>query len=142
MSRDQKKEGRRHRQAETLAKKADAEAAFYRQCQSEAISASRSNPHNLRWGKSEAELFQKQGVRGINFDSYDKIDVVVKGPGMDAAEPMAQFSQLGSAIPPFLTRNVGLMGYESPTPIQKHSVPLALAGGDLMCCAQTGSGKT
>ena len=34
------------------------------------------------------------------------------------------------------------MNYSRPTPIQRHSVPLASAGEDLMCCAQTGSGKT
>ena len=34
------------------------------------------------------------------------------------------------------------MNYERPTPIQKHAMPLALLGHDLMCCAQTGSGKT
>ena len=34
------------------------------------------------------------------------------------------------------------MRYQHPTPIQSHAVPVALAGSDLMCCAQTGSGKT
>ena len=29
------------------------------------------------------------------------------------------------------------MKYETPTPIQKHSLPLGIAGFDLMCCAQT-----
>jgi len=33
-------------------------------------------------------------------------------------------------------------GYTDPTPIQERAIPEALAGRDLMCCAQTGTGKT
>jgi ATP-dependent RNA helicase RhlE len=34
------------------------------------------------------------------------------------------------------------MGFEVPTPVQQEVVPLALAGGDLIATAETGSGKT
>lgn len=33
-------------------------------------------------------------------------------------------------------------GYTTPTPIQEKSIPLLLAGNDLVGCAQTGTGKT
>ncbi len=33
-------------------------------------------------------------------------------------------------------------GFAHPTPIQEKAIPLALQGGDLMGCAQTGTGKT
>jgi ATP-dependent RNA helicase RhlE len=32
--------------------------------------------------------------------------------------------------------------YDQPTPIQERAIPLALEGRDLICCAQTGTGKT
>jgi superfamily II DNA/RNA helicase len=34
------------------------------------------------------------------------------------------------------------MGYKLPTPVQRKSLPVALAGRDLVCMARTGSGKT
>lgn len=33
-------------------------------------------------------------------------------------------------------------GYETPTPIQQATIPLVLQGGDVLGCAQTGTGKT
>ncbi len=38
--------------------------------------------------------------------------------------------------------NLGQLGYTEMTPIQAASLPLALAGSDLIAQAQTGSGKT
>ena len=45
-------------------------------------------------------------------------------------------------LSPQLKKNITLMKYTKSTPIQRHAVPLGIAGHDLMCCAQTGSGKT
>jgi ATP-dependent RNA helicase RhlE len=41
-----------------------------------------------------------------------------------------------------LVRAVKDAGYEHPTPIQRAAIPAALAGRDLLGCAQTGTGKT
>ncbi|HSU77431.1 MAG TPA: DEAD/DEAH box helicase, partial [Burkholderiales bacterium] len=41
-----------------------------------------------------------------------------------------------------LARAVADLGYEKPTPVQEQSIPLVLAGRDLMAGAQTGTGKT
>lgn len=51
-----------------------------------------------------------------------------------------KFDQLGLA--PELLKALTESGYTIPTPIQAQAIPLALAGGDLMAGAQTGTGKT
>lgn len=50
------------------------------------------------------------------------------------------FEELGLAKP--LVDACRQLGYQSPTPIQRRAIPVALAGRDLIALAQTGSGKT
>ena len=50
------------------------------------------------------------------------------------------FDSLG--LMPDLLRAVAEEGYEHPTPIQQETIPLVLAGRDLIGSAQTGTGKT
>ena len=45
-------------------------------------------------------------------------------------------------LPPAVLANLQQLGYERMTPIQAASLPLALAGRDLIAQAKTGSGKT
>ncbi|CAJ0885683.1 ATP-dependent RNA helicase DbpA [Ralstonia flatus] len=52
----------------------------------------------------------------------------------------APFSTL--ALPPAVLANLAQLGYTDMTPIQAASLPIALAGHDLIAQAKTGSGKT
>lgn len=87
----------------------------------------------------EQELFhtQESNSAGINFDKYDDIPVEVSE---NCPPPMEEFTV--EAIGEQLMKNLILTRYLKPTPVQKHSIPIGLAGGDMMACAQTGSGKT
>jgi len=43
---------------------------------------------------------------------------------------------------PVILKNVRNAGYQTPTPIQRATIPLVMAGKDVLGCAQTGTGKT
>jgi len=88
----------------------------------------------------ELELFGKvkEQPTGIQFDQYDKIPVEVSGS--DVPPAISTFDQSG--LHERLVKNISLSGYAKPTPVQKHSIPIAGRFRDLMSCAQTGSGKT
>ncbi|XP_070599436.1 probable ATP-dependent RNA helicase DDX4 isoform X2 [Erythrolamprus reginae] len=75
---------------------------------------------------------------GINFDKYDNILVEVSG--LDPPPAILNFEEAG--LCETLMKNIAKVGYFKLTPVQKYSIPIVLAGRDLMACAQTGSGKT
>ena len=50
------------------------------------------------------------------------------------------FQELGLNAP--ILRALAEQGYERPSPIQEKAIPPALAGRDVLGCAQTGTGKT
>jgi ATP-dependent RNA helicase DbpA len=62
----------------------------------------------------------------------------------DRQSPMtaASTSFASLPLPPATLENLQRLGYTSMTPIQAASLPLALAGKDLIAQAKTGSGKT
>ncbi|KAL5545596.1 hypothetical protein UlMin_005283 [Ulmus minor] len=82
--------------------------------------------------------FTEQENTGINFDAYE--DIPVETSGSDVPPPVNTFAEidLGDA----LNHNIRRCKYVKPTPVQRHAIPISLAGRDLMACAQTGSGKT
>ncbi|MHC4171255.1 MAG: DEAD/DEAH box helicase, partial [Planctomycetota bacterium] len=50
------------------------------------------------------------------------------------------FKTFGLSDP--LVQGILATGYTAPTEIQSQAIPAALAGGDIIGCAQTGTGKT
>ena len=56
------------------------------------------------------------------------------------ASPLVSFDTL--PLPPAVVANLTQLGYVEMTPIQAAALPIALAGGDLVAQANTGSGKT
>ncbi|KAL7319696.1 ATP-dependent RNA helicase ded1 [Mucor circinelloides] len=75
---------------------------------------------------------------GINFDKYENIPVEAKGENVP--EGITEFSNSG--LDKHLLENIQYARYTTPTPVQKHSIPIVMQQHDLMACAQTGSGKT
>ncbi len=58
----------------------------------------------------------------------------------DDDEDTPAFDELG--LDESITRAISALGFETPTPIQARSIPLLLAGRDIIGQAQTGTGKT
>ena len=58
----------------------------------------------------------------------------------DQSAAVETFAQLGLSAP--LLQLLDEVGYEAPTPIQQRTIPLMLAGRNLIGQAQTGTGKT
>ncbi len=54
----------------------------------------------------------------------------------------AQHSFADFDVNPLIKKNLAIKGYETPSPIQDQSIPLGLAGKDIIGIANTGTGKT
>ncbi|KAE8681848.1 DEAD-box ATP-dependent RNA helicase 37 [Hibiscus syriacus] len=82
--------------------------------------------------------FSEQENTGINFDAYDDIPVEISGENVPS--PVNTFAEID--LGETMNQNIRRCKYVKPTPVQRYAIPIALAGRDLMACAQTGSGKT
>lgn len=69
----------------------------------------------------EQELFHSNDTQtaGINFDKYDNIPVEVSA---GCPEPYTEFT--AETVGPQLLKNLVLMKYLRPTPVQKYSIPI------------------
>lgn len=98
-----------------------------------------------RMDEEQIELFKdNHGNVGIAFDKYDNIPVERTGNEIDNIPVINTFAEIFDIfqMPQFAQDNVTLLKYTRPTPVQKYALPAGLCGRDLLCCAQTGSGKT
>ena len=87
----------------------------------------------------ELELFPKKNNNNKLFNLHtQRVQAVVKRSMPESEVPSLSFDQLRDheLIPTFLSRNITLSGYDNPTPIQEHAIPIALCGYDVMCTAQ------
>ncbi|XP_022884398.1 DEAD-box ATP-dependent RNA helicase 37-like isoform X2 [Olea europaea var. sylvestris] len=82
--------------------------------------------------------FGDQENTGINFDAYE--DIPVETSGENVPPPVNTFADID--LGEVLNQNIRRCKYVKPTPVQRHAIPISIAGRDLMACAQTGSGKT
>lgn len=60
--------------------------------------------------------------------------------GRNPKNPVVSFAQLN--LDERFMNQIRKQNFESPTPIQSQSLPLALSGRDVIGIAKTGSGKT
>lgn len=88
--------------------------------------------------KQEVDKIFHAENTGINFDAYE--DIPVEATGFEVPSPITTFDDVD--LGPALRANVVRCRYTKPTPVQRYSIPIGMAGRDLMACAQTGSGKT
>ncbi|KAJ9558926.1 hypothetical protein OSB04_013540 [Centaurea solstitialis] len=97
-----------------------------------------ANPFGNDDVEAVEETKSEQESNGINFDAYE--DIPVETTGENVPPPVDTFADidLGDA----LNLNIRRCKYVKPTPVQRYTIPISLAGRDLMACAQTGSGKT
>ena len=103
--------------------------------------------HNQLWQPEmdDKRLFTKSSSAVTDVRQCDKIPVEVWGrkcqklPICDTFELI--YNKFNDRIPEALLNNVKRCDYTIPTPIQKYAIPFGFFGRDVMCCAQTGSGK-
>jgi hypothetical protein len=123
VSREEKKAGRRAAQARKIEAKTAEEARYFWAC------ADRGGDAPPR--PAAATLFAAQST-GINFAQYESIPVTRGRVSAAAVPPLRVFADV-AGVPAWLKRTLTArdrMAYETPTPIQKHTIPLALAGRD------------
>ncbi|CAE7388277.1 DED1 [Symbiodinium sp. KB8] len=85
---------------------------------------------DAHWDALERRIFGQNHVKaGINFAKYDNIEVTPEG-GTGKEQPISSFQEACEKyqLPDELTANLERCGYDTPTPVQKYSIPAVLEG--------------
>jgi len=93
----------------------------------------------------QLEPFEKTFMQGIPNLPQDQVDawrtenqITVEGSNCPA--PLRSFQEC--PFPQNIMQRFTHMGFKAPTPCQSQGWPMALTGRDVVCIAETGSGKT
>ena len=97
--------------------------------------APRSNNNPRRGGGGNKQ--SRQNIHPSRFINRDVADVDHK---VVVYEPQNQFADF--ALAPIVHQNLERIGFKSPSAIQDQTIPLGLAGKDIIGLANTGTGKT
>ncbi|KAL9190048.1 hypothetical protein ACHAXT_007259 [Thalassiosira profunda] len=140
--RQNRKAGRRLKQLESMERKARAEDEHFHRCQREAAVQRRQprKPLSKAQQKAQEDALMPRLRWTSSRARWPKAATRARTRRRTASLVFDDFGAL--ALPAHMRKNVQRMHYTKSTPIQRHAIPLGLAGHDLMCCAQTGSGKT
>jgi len=125
-----------HNEEQARRKNAD-DVRYFQMCRDQRMKGT-FNQRRLNPAQEEKLLFGS--IRESNTEDgviSDNIPVERSGSRANEVPVLASFDELEGTIPPFMIQCIKLMKYNNPTPIQKHAIPLGMAGVDLMCCAQT-----
>eukprot|EP00401_Gymnodinium_catenatum_P038431 CAMPEP_0117496148 /NCGR_PEP_ID=MMETSP0784-20121206/20503_1 /TAXON_ID=39447 /ORGANISM="" /LENGTH=691 /DNA_ID=CAMNT_0005291101 /DNA_START=1 /DNA_END=2077 /DNA_ORIENTATION=+ len=106
--------------------------------------------HKEEWEleRDDVSLFMQRlgSSAGLDFSRYENVPVDVSGEKATCIPVCKSFEELyemfSECMTDALVQNVRRCMYKLPTPVQKYAIPVGLVGRDVMCCAQTGSGKT
>lgn len=109
--------------------------------QSESRASRSSGSRRGDRGRSRGPRRDHDERKGTGIDgSYEPRTHAKRPVGPTPDVDLPKFAELGLSRD--LLAGVAAMGYETPTPIQEQAIPRALAGRDIVGCAQTGTGKT
>ena len=89
------------------------------------------------------DFSEKPAVKTVSAEPVVSAEPAQAAEHAEAAESVDEttFAELG--LSENILKAIGELGYEKPTPVQKRIIPEIIASGkDMVCLAQTGTGKT